>query len=186
LVGGIDFGFRNPFAALWGLHDRDGILWLTGEHYARQKPLDYHVARMPREVLWHCDPAGAQERAELVRAGLRVRKGINNLRSGIMAVTARLESGRLRVVEGTCPNLLYEAALYRYGNESEAPLDEHNHALAALRYLVSRLDEGRMGRPGRRPPPDGGEMAAPELAPPKSKEPWWKRWDDPDLWTRIG
>jgi hypothetical protein len=24
-VGGIDFGFRNPFAALWGLLDRDGV-----------------------------------------------------------------------------------------------------------------------------------------------------------------
>jgi hypothetical protein len=185
-VGGIDFGFRNPFAALWGLHDRDGVLWLTGEHYARQKPLDYHVARMPREVLWHCDPAGAQERAELIRAGLRVRKGINNLRSGIMAVTARLESGRLRVVAGACPNLLYEAALYRYGNESEAPVDEHNHALAALRYLVSRLDEGRMGRPGRRPPPESGDEPAAESAPPQPGESWWKRYDNPDLWTRVG
>ena len=33
-VGGIDFGFRNPFAAVWGTLDRDGVLWLTGEHYA--------------------------------------------------------------------------------------------------------------------------------------------------------
>src|SRR5262249_16489507 len=32
-VGGIDFGFRNPFAAVWGVLDRDGILLLTGEHY---------------------------------------------------------------------------------------------------------------------------------------------------------
>ena len=39
LVGGIDFGFRNPFAAIWGRLDRDGILWLTGEHYSREKPL---------------------------------------------------------------------------------------------------------------------------------------------------
>jgi hypothetical protein len=26
-VGGIDFGFRNPFAAVWGTLDRDGILF---------------------------------------------------------------------------------------------------------------------------------------------------------------
>ena len=38
-VGGIDFGFRNPFAAVWGILDTDGILWLTGEHYCRGKPL---------------------------------------------------------------------------------------------------------------------------------------------------
>jgi hypothetical protein len=107
-----------------------------------------------------------------------------------MAVTARLESGRLRVVAGTCPNLLYEAALYRYGDESgdggsEAPVDEHNHALAALRYLISRLDEGRMGRPARLPPPPGSGDA-PAAVPPKPRQPWWKRWDNPDLWTPIG
>jgi hypothetical protein len=192
-VGGIDFGFRNPFAAVWGIHDRDGVLWLTGEHYARQKPLDYHVARMAREgpkgVLWYCDPSGAQERAELIRAGLTVRKGINDLRAGIMAVTARLESGRLRVLEGACPNLLYEAALYRYGGESgeggsESPLDEHNHALAALRYLVSRLDEGRLGRGARRPPPppESGDAPAPPQPP---RQPGWLRWDDERLWTRL-
>ncbi len=38
-VGGIDFGFRNPFAAIWGTLDGDGVLWLTGEHYSRGKPL---------------------------------------------------------------------------------------------------------------------------------------------------
>ncbi len=183
LVGGIDFGFRNPFAAVWGLHDRDGVLWLTGEHYARQKPLDHHVARLPREVMWYCDPAGAQERTELIRANLNVRKGINNLRSGIMAVTARLESGRLRVVEGACPNLVYEAALYRYGNESEAPVDAHNHALAALRYLVSRLDEGRLGRGARLPPPESAD--APATALPQKPDPWRQRRDEPNLWTCI-
>ena len=31
-VGGIDFGFRNPFAAVWGVVDADGVLWLFREH----------------------------------------------------------------------------------------------------------------------------------------------------------
>src|SRR5262249_54855453 len=42
-VGGIDFGFRNPFAALWGVLDHDDVLWLLGEHYERQRPLSYHA-----------------------------------------------------------------------------------------------------------------------------------------------
>jgi hypothetical protein len=185
-LGGIDFGFRNPFAAVWGFLDRDDVLWLTGEHYASHKPLDYHIARLPPDVLWYCDPAGAQERMELTLANLKVKKGINDLRAGIMAVTARLESGRLRVLAGACPNLLYEAALYRYGESSpsrgsEAPLDQHNHALAALRYLVSRLDEGRQAR--RRPIP----APAPSPTPPSPplQEHWTRRWNDPDLWTRL-
>jgi hypothetical protein len=60
---------------------------------------------------------------------------------------------RLRVLEGRCPNLLAEAGLYRWasrgetGADAESPLDEHNHALAALRYLVSRLDAHRLALP---------------------------------------
>ena len=57
-------------------------------------------------------------------------------------MTARVSTGRLWVRRSACPNLLAEAKLYRYPDEpSEAPIDAHNHALAALRYLVSKLDE---------------------------------------------
>lgn len=148
-VGGIDFGFRNPFAAIWGTHDADGLLWLTGEHYQRQRPLSYHAARLPRDVTWYADPAGANERCELRCAGFVVRSGDNALRPGIAAVSARIENGTLRIVQGCCPNLLAEAELYRYGDErgtAETPLDDHNHALAALRYLISRLDARRQVR----------------------------------------
>src|SRR3954447_22929407 len=142
-IGGIDFGFRNPFAAVWGTVDRDGVLWLTGEHYRRHKPLSYHAQHLPRDVTWYADPSGANERCELRCAGFTVREGSNALRPGSAAVSARLENGTLRVLQGCCPNLLAEAGLYRYSAEAherhaEAPVDEHNHALAALRYLVSR------------------------------------------------
>jgi hypothetical protein len=180
--GGIDFGFRNPFAALWGSLDRDGVLWLSGEHYARQKPLSYHAERLPRDVTWYADPSGASERCELRCAGFVVREGNNALRTGIAAVSARLENGTLRVVEGCCPNLLAEAALYRYGEsasdrEAEAPLDEHNHALAALRYLVASIDAHRMARR-----PAAGPGAAP--AAPRPARPWL-RLDNDALWTRL-
>ncbi len=96
------------------------------------------------------DPSGATERAELHCADLKVIPGINAMQLGIAAVTARLANGCLRIVEGACPNLIAEAGLYRYPENgvggSENPMDEHNHALAALRYLISRLDERRMAR----------------------------------------
>jgi hypothetical protein len=180
--GGIDFGFRNPFAAIWGTLDRDGVLWLTGEHYARQKPLSEHARHLPRDVTWYADPSGAGDIAELRAASFAVRKGNNDLCSGIAAVTARLRDGRLHVLAGRCPNLLAEAELYRYSEEpdergSEAPVDEYNHALAALRYLIRRLDERRLAR--RRPgqPPDGG----PEGEAPPARKPWL-RLDNPRLW----
>jgi hypothetical protein len=178
-VGGIDFGFRNPFAAVWGTLDRDGVLWLTGEHYARQKPLSYHAERLPRDVTWYADPSGATERCELRCAGFAVLEGSNALRPGIGAVSARVENGTLRVLEGRCPNLLYEASLYRYSDavgerQAEVPVDEHNHALAALRYLVSKLDERRMARP----------RAKDASAPAKKLQPWM-HYSNPALWTRL-
>ena len=94
-IGGIDFGYRNPFAAIWGHVDEDGILWLTGEHYCRQRPLSYHAARLPRGVTWHADPAGANERAELKLGGFKVHPGKNALRPGIAAVNARIQNGEL-------------------------------------------------------------------------------------------
>jgi hypothetical protein len=188
-VGGIDFGFRNPFAAIWGVLDRDGILWLFGEHYARQKPLSYHARYLPRDVYWYADPSGASERSELRVAGFVVRKGNNDLRPGIAAVSARLQSGTLRVVQGTCPNLLAEGGLYRYGKaddegDSETPVDEYNHALAALRYLISRLDARRMAREHRSGDADdvAADGTAPKEAPPRPARKPWLRLDNPYLW----
>lgn len=87
-VGGIDFGFRNPFAAVWGTLDGDGVLWLTGEHYCRQRPLSYHAQHLPHDVVWYADPSGATERSELRCAGFTVHAGVNALRPGIAAVSA--------------------------------------------------------------------------------------------------
>jgi hypothetical protein len=147
-VGGIDFGFRNPFAAVEGTLDRDGVLWLTFEHYQSGRPLSAHAAQLPPDVVWYADPAGANERCELRRAGFTVHRGSNAIAAGIAAVTARLGEGTLRVQQGRCPNLLAEAQLYRYdpSGETELPLGQHNHALDALRYLISALDAGRQVR----------------------------------------
>lgn len=144
-VGGIDFGYRNPFAAVWGRVDADGVLWLMGERYGREQTVLEHARFLPPKVTWYADPAGAQEIASLRQMGFTVRRGANELRSGIAAVRSRLEAGKLKVIAGACPSLLAEAQLYRYpdrseGGDPEIPVDEHNHALAALRYLVARLD----------------------------------------------
>jgi hypothetical protein len=146
LVGGIDFGFRNPFAAVWGVLDHDGVLHLTHERYLRQTPLSDHARALPRGVMWYADPAGRTEIEELRRAGHKVRRGNNDIRPGIAAMTARIRTGGLKVHRAGCPNLIAEARLYRYPSESERvhvgenPIDDHNHALAALRYLVSGID----------------------------------------------
>src|SRR5262249_36572751 len=105
-------------------------------------------AQLPRGVRWYADPSGAGEISELKRAGFSISAGTNALRQGIAAVTARLHSGPLKVLPGACPNLLAGAERDRYGDDAtdrraETPVDDHNHALAALRYVVMKLDAGR-------------------------------------------
>jgi hypothetical protein len=154
-VGGIDFGYRNPFAAVWGVVDADGVLWLTGERYRREQTVHEHARHLPPRVTWYADPAGAAEIAALRQLGLVVRRGANDLRAGIAAVRARLEAGKLKVAPGACPELLAETQLYSYPTAAdrgdvETPVDAHNHALAALRYLVARLDHDFIKRYQRR------------------------------------
>jgi hypothetical protein len=90
-------------------------------------------------------------------SGLVVRRGDNDIRPGIAAVTARLRTGRLKVRRDACPELLNEARLYRYPSAAERalrgenPVDDHNHALGALRYLISRLDAHFIARLRRNP-----------------------------------
>jgi hypothetical protein len=143
-LGGIDFGFRNPFAAVWGFLDRDGVLHITDEIYKRETTLDVLAGMLPKGILWYADPAGAGDIATLIRANHRVRKGINDLRLGIQTVTAWIRTGKLKVDAQRCPNLVREARLYRYEDDgTETPVDEENHALAALRYLIASLEARR-------------------------------------------
>lgn len=181
-VGGIDFGWRNPFAAIWGFLDDDDVLWITDEHYSRETPLAEHAAALPRSVTWFADPAGRTEIEELRRAGLTLKKADNNIRRGIALVSSRLRTGKLKVLS-TCRNLIQEAKLYRYPTSGERqvvgenPIDAHNHALAALRYLVSRLHAVRPS-----------VVDASEFGTPASRQPipqWDVDDDDDDGWISL-
>ena len=110
------------------------------------------------------------------------------MRPGIQAVRARMENGTLRVLKHACPNLVAEAALYRYDPESpdsEEPLGEYDHAMDALRYLVSKLDAGKMARFKKGGPAteELGDHIGPVVTePPKRK---WLSLRNEELWTTL-
>jgi hypothetical protein len=86
-VGGIDWGWRNPFAAIWGILDNDDVLWLQDEVYRRETPLHELRKAIPKSVHWWADPAGPTEIQEFRRAGFVIRKGFNDICLGIAACT---------------------------------------------------------------------------------------------------
>ena len=123
-----------------------------------------------------------------------MRRGVNDLRLGITAVRARLEDGRLRILEGRCPNLLAEAGMYRWGESedrrAEDPVDENNHALAALRYLVATIDRNSLTkRLSKSAPVAAGPIkTAAELAEEERARRYWEmaESDDPRIWWPMG
>jgi hypothetical protein len=176
LLGGLDFGVRDPTAAVWGFHDKaTDVLWLTNEFYKTGQSLQQLTQALPRSALWHADPSAALQIRELHRADFHIRKAENAIQAGIQAVTARIESGRLKILRDRYPNLLAEGLLYQYDKEGDQPIDKHNHALDALRYLVASLDRGFLARV-RRTPSD------PPSAPGRK---WLSIWNE-ELWTRMG
>jgi hypothetical protein len=178
-VGGIDFGWRNPFAAVWGVLDRDDVLWIEGERYLRETALHEHAAALKQHKIgvWYADPAGRTEIEELRVAGLPVWPSDNPISLGIAAVTARIRTGRLKVFARQCPNLVDEAHRYRYPTPSERvlhgenPVDDFNHALGALRYLIVKLDAHRLGKLRR-------QATTPT-------DPTPSRPEQDNLWTRL-
>jgi hypothetical protein len=196
-VGGIDFGWRNPFAAIWGVLDRNDVLWIGGERYLRETPLHEHARALQehKSVLWYADPAGRTEIEELRAANFSVRRGDNDIRLGIQAVSARVRTGRLKVLRAACPNLIAEAELYRYPTaqerkiQGENPIDDNNHALGALRYLISKLDHKFIANLRKTKPLDGPEetpaVEAVRTFRPSAPPRPWLRLDNDELWEPM-
>jgi hypothetical protein len=188
-VGGIDFGFRNPFAAVWGVLDRDDVLWITGEHYVRDKPLSHHVRYLPRDVTWYADPSEPGTISELRCAGFTVHKADNAQNPGLSAVHSRIEAGTLKILGSACPNLVSESELYQYEEGAGKPAKEYDHALDALRYLILKLDARRLARKQwlRQRENEGerhGEMADEANTSAKVGTPWLSVRNE-ELWRRI-
>ncbi len=149
LVGGIDFGWTNPFAALGGSVYSDEnaheILYVHYERYRTRTLLRDHARALPGGYVWFADPSEPRSIVELRHAGHNVRAATNDIIIGINAVNSRLEAGAL-LISKRCTALRTELRAYRYPDDkaTEIPLDEFNHACDALRYLVMGVDRGKV------------------------------------------
>lgn len=148
---GFDVGWKRT-AGIWGAHDRDSdTIYLYAEYYQGQRPPQLHAdaVRGYGELPGAIDPAsaGANQKDgttlldEYRQLGLELYPADNAVEAGIMAITRRLESGRLKVFT-TCRNWFAEFRLYRrVESQTERGLHVHivkenDHLMDATRYLV--------------------------------------------------
>jgi PBSX family phage terminase large subunit len=145
-VAGIDFGYTNP-AAVLDIRTNGDKFWVEGEWYKRERTdiqIAEYVAQMHFEAVYP-DPESPGAIEELVRQRVNIRevvKGKDSIVNGIKKVKELLLSGRLKI-NAKCVNLISEFEMYSYDdndgelNQKEKPLKANDHALDALRYVVS-------------------------------------------------
>ena len=163
VVGGIDWGYHNPVAAVvFGL-DGDGRAWQRDEYYQARIGLDdvvipalLDLTRRYGVAVWHCGPDEPEHieklDAALAREGLACRadRANNAVVPGIQTVTrllARRADGTHGLyVDPQCACTIAEYGAYQYEpaeraartgrDPAERPIKRNDHALDATRYAL--------------------------------------------------
>ena len=147
VVVGVDYGVRNPFAALRGVLDGDGVLWITAEQYGKELTEQPMIAAIKSVARGHervvIDPSAAGLKLAATGAGLSVKDADNSVLWGIDVARQRFADGRC-FVDPTCVNLIRELQGYEWADndKKDVPVKENDHACDALRYLTAYLDTG--------------------------------------------
>lgn len=154
-IAGLDFGFNDPMAALAGFVD-DNCLYVVYEKYQSGKTVrEFALDGLPTKPLWWCDSARPDSIKELRKLGFKARrtkKFAGSVKDNIDYVNGLIRTGRLKVVQAYCPNLVDEADVYTYlpsdkeGEYTDKPIDARNHACDALAYLAQGCKRMRLLR----------------------------------------
>lgn len=163
VIGGLDFGYRDPTAAcVFGLRS-DLRAWQIGEYYQRKAnfydtviPAILDLSREHHVSTWYCDSSEPDKIEELRRAADRegvdtifraVEKGPGSIISGVQTVqwmlAKRDDGSRGLLVSPECTNTRKEYGSYQYDTKdvgerssSDVPQDMNNHAMDATRYAL--------------------------------------------------
>jgi len=162
----IDFGYTNPFVCLWVAVDPFDRIYVYDELYIRNHTIEQCAeiinARPKRHIgefeLSVCDPSEAGGRATLLGKGIPTAIPTGKSRevvTGIELVRQALKfraDGKpgLYVDKDKCPNMVAEFQAYKYPdpkadrNEAELPNKEFDHAMDAIRYLLSAWNRAKV------------------------------------------
>jgi len=145
-VAGVDFGFVNP-AAVLDIRTNGERFWVEDEWYKRERT-DAQIAEYvagQRFTAVYPDPESPGAIEEFKKRNINIReviKGKDSVEAGIKRIKELLLSGKL-LINKKCVNLISEFEMYSYDDEDgeknakEKPIKANDHALDALRYVVS-------------------------------------------------
>lgn len=130
--------------------DRDRHYWISNEYYKTNKTTGETIehVRALRVTKVYPDPAETDRNEEARKGGLNIREVSKDIEAGIACVQDLLKQGRLHV-HSSCVHLIEEFETYSYPdkkpdrNEAELPIDENNHALDEIRYVLY-MQEGKV------------------------------------------
>lgn len=141
-LGGVDWGFNNPFVALDAFLDHDDVLWVYRERYLSRTLLADHAAALQKDAVYYADPSGKQEIEEMKSLNIVVQSAINDVSMGLGRVAERGLTGRLKI-SSDCKHLLNDTEMYHYKEDEDKPVKTDDHGPDALRYMIMGID----GRP---------------------------------------
>lgn len=146
VIAGVDFGFTNPTAIPTIVRDYRGHYWITDEYY-KTGQTDAQVAEYVAVSQFnkvYPDPESPSGIKELRNRGVNVREVLKNkdsIKNGITKVRELLKAGKLHIHK-RCLNTIWEFETYSYPekvdlkNPNEVPIDENNHMMDAIRYVI--------------------------------------------------
>lgn len=147
---GLDVGW-NRTAAVWGAKDPESdIIYIYSEHYQAAGLPAMHAKAINARGDWITGvidiAANGRQQGDGRRLltlyedeDLFLEPCDNSVESGIFTVSQRFLSGGLKIMH-TCTELLRERRTY-YRDENGKVVKKNDHALDALRYLITKFDD---------------------------------------------
>lgn len=165
----IDFGYTNPFCCQWWAIDHDGRAYLYREIYMTGRTVQQHAQQIKElsqgeAYVTTLADHDAEDRATLHLAGILTQPAHKPITAGIQAVQERLrlagdDKPRLMLLRDSlverddtladdkkplCTEHEFDVYAWPKGADGKArkemPVDDNNHGMDCLRYLVAQLD----------------------------------------------
>lgn len=175
IVGGIDWGFTNPFVIKIRAITPDGNHWGIAELYKTgMTPTAKKEAALRMIKIWgvqvfYADPEEAGTIAEFNMAGIPTVAADNDIRRGIDAHYELIRSGRYKLFRDMNRYTIDEYEIYHYpepqdlkpdqDEKDQKPVAQNNHAMDAERYITLMTKHLTGGKMRPKMPEDTGKVA---------------------------